>query len=64
MKVKNTKTMLLFLLGVAALSPLGLRYATADDGEDSHEPKTQAFDPEKDYARIPDDVLLDRDDAS
>ena len=66
MKVKNARTTLLVLLAVAALSPLGRQHAAAadDDGEkDAHDAKTQAFDPEKEYGEIPDDVLLDRNDA-
>ena len=66
MKVKSARTTLLVLLAVAALSPLGRQHAAAadDDGEkDAHDAKTQAFDPEKKYGEIPDDVLLDRNDA-
>ena len=65
MKVKDTRTPLLLLtLGVVALSVPGLQYAAADDGgAEPHGVKTQDFDPEKRYDDIPDDVILDRDDA-
>lgn len=65
MKVKDTRTPLLLLtLGVVALSVPGLQYAAADDGgAEPHGAKTQDFDPEKRYDDIPDDVILDRDDA-
>lgn len=64
MKVKNARTAPLFLPGVAALSAPGLQCAAADDGGGAQDgAKTQAFDPEKRYDKIPDGVLLDRDDA-
>ena len=64
MKVKDATTTMLLILTVAALSPLGLQYATADDGEkDPYGIKTQAFDPEKRYDDIPDSVLLERGDT-
>lgn len=67
MKAKNAKATLLFLLAVAALSPLGLQYAAAagdDDGEkDAYGAKIIAFDLDKQYDEIPDDVLLDRNDT-
>ena len=64
MKAKDAKTTMLLILAVAILSPLGLQYAAADDDEkDPYGVKTQAFDPEKLYGDIPDDVLLERDDA-
>ena len=64
MKVKNARTAPLFLPGVAALSAPELQCAAEDDGGGAqYGAKAQAFDPEKRYGKIPDDVLLDRDDA-
>ena len=67
MKAKNAKAMLLIPLAVAALSPLGLQRAAAADEDDSEKDaygaKIVAFDLDKQYDEIPDDVLLDRNDA-
>lgn len=64
MKVKTSGMVLVLILGIAALSAPGLQYATADDDRaEQYGAKTQPFDPEKRYDKIPDDVLLDRNDA-
>lgn len=59
----NTSTNLLFLLAAAALSLVGAGTAEADDGTELDAILTQEFDYKKVYDKVPDDLLLDRNDT-
>lgn len=59
----NTSANLLFLLATASLSLIRVGAAEADDGTERDAILTQEFDAKKAYDKVPDDILLDRNDT-
>lgn len=59
----NTSANLLFLPATASLSLIGVGAAEADDGTERDAILTQEFDAKKAYDKVPDDILLDRNDT-
>lgn len=59
----NTSANLSFLRAAAALSLIGVGTAEADDGTELDAILTQEFDAKKAYDKVPDSILLDRNDT-